>query len=86
MALLGTIPPRGWSPESRTEAEYNRAVIALGRKLEFPVARIFEEIEAGGDRHRHISDDGVHWTGEGMAAAGRAGGRAMDAVRFALRD
>jgi len=86
VVLLGTIPPRGWSPGSEPEVRYNRAVLDLAARLRIPAARIFEGITAAGDRRRFIAGDGVHWTGEGMAVAGRAWGKAMAEVRFVLRD
>lgn len=87
VALLGTIPPRGFAdPASTPEADYNRAVMELGRKIQVPVAHIFESIQAAGDRKQFIADDGVHWNGAGMAIAGRAWGRALKQTRFVIRD
>lgn len=86
VALLGTIPPRGFTdPDSVPEARYNAAVVALARRLRVPVAYIFESIQAAGDRRRFLAPDGVHWTGEGMEVAGKAWGRTMAQVRFVLR-
>jgi len=84
--ILGTIPPRGWTPESAPEANFNRHVVELCRKLEVPCGYIFEDFQAAGDRRRHLSGDGVHWTGSGMAIAGRAWGKTLDQIRFTLRD
>lgn len=87
VALLGTIPPRGFAdPASAPEAAYNRAVMELGRKLQVPVAYIFESLQAAGERTKYIAGDGVHWNGDGMRIAGLAWGRAMAQARFALRD
>lgn len=86
VAVLGTIPPRGWTPESAPEANFNRHVVELCRRLQIPVGYIFEDFQAAGDRRRHISGDGVHWTGSGMAVAAKAWGRTLDQIRFALRD
>jgi hypothetical protein len=58
----------------------------LGRKIQVPVAHIFESIQAAGDRKQFIADDGVHWNGAGMAIAGRAWGRALKQTRFVIRD
>ncbi len=86
VVILGTIPPRGFSdPESRPEREYNQVVIERARKLKVPVAYIFDEIQAGGDRRQYIWRDGVHWTPKGMEAAARAWERTMRQVEFALR-
>lgn len=87
VALLGTIPPRGFAdPASAPEAAYNHAVAELGRKLKVPVAYIFESLQAAGERHTYIAGDGVHWNGDGMRIAGLAWGRALAQTRFALRD
>jgi hypothetical protein len=86
VAILGTIPPRGWTPESAPEAEFNRHVVELCRKLQVPTGHIFEDFQAAGDRRTHISGDGVHWTGSGMEIAAKAWGKALDQIRFALRD
>jgi hypothetical protein len=80
-------PPRGFKdPESKPEAVYNARVIELARGLKVPVGYVFEEIQAAGDRHKYISRDGVHWTQPGKELAGRAWARALDQVRFVLRD
>ncbi len=85
--LLGTIPPRGFKdPKSQPEARYNARVIELAGKLKVPVGYVFEEIQAAGDRRKYISRDGVHWTQPGKALAGRAWAKALDQVRFVLRD
>jgi len=86
VATLGTIPPRGWIPESAPEARFNQHLTALCRKLQIPTGYIFEDFQAAGERRRYLGGDGVHWTGEGMAIAGRAWGKAMEQVRFVLRD
>jgi hypothetical protein len=85
VAILGTIPPRGWTPESAPEARFNLQIIRLGRQLNIPTGYIFEAFQAAGDRRRFMGSDGVHWTGEGMALAGEAWGRTIDQIRFALR-
>jgi lysophospholipase L1-like esterase len=83
---LGTIPPRGWTPESAPEARYNQQLIALCRTLQVPVGYIFEDFQAAGDRRKYMGGDGVHWTGEGMEIAGRAWGKTLAQLRFVLRD
>jgi hypothetical protein len=84
--ILGTIPPRGWTPESAPEATFNRHVVALCRRLAIPTGYIFEDFQAAGDRRRHMGSDGVHWRGSGMEIAARAWGKALDQIRFVLRD
>jgi len=86
VAVLGTIPPRGWTSESAPEANFNRHVVELCRKLKIPTGYIFEGFQAAGDRRRYMGGDGVHWTGDGMAIAGKAWGSALEQVRFVLRD
>ncbi|MBL7039364.1 MAG: hypothetical protein ISR77_12095 [Pirellulaceae bacterium] len=86
VAILGTIPPRGWTPESQPEANFNKHVIELCRKLKIPTGYIFEDFQAAGDRRTYMGGDGVHWRGEGMAIGAKAWGKALDQIRFALRD
>ena len=88
MAVLGTIPPRGWTPESQPEANYNARVVKLCRELKIPTGYIFEGFQAAGpeNRRKYLGDDGVHWRGEGMEIAGRAWGRTLDQIRFVIRD
>jgi lysophospholipase L1-like esterase len=84
--VLGTIPPRGWTPESAPEAAFNRRVIELCRKLQVPTAYIFEGFQAAGDRRKYMAKDGVHWRGEGMQIGARAWAKTLDQIRFVLRD
>ncbi len=84
--VLGTIPPRGWSPESRPEADYNRSLVELCRKLRIPAGHIFEDFQSAGDRKMLLGEDGVHWRGEGMEVAGKAWGKTLRQIRFVLRD
>jgi len=88
VAVLGTIPPRGWTAESRPEADFNQSLIELCRKLEIPTGYIFEGFQEKGpeDRRTYMGGDGVHWTGAGMAIGGRAWSATLDQVRFVLRD
>jgi lysophospholipase L1-like esterase len=86
VAVLGTIPPRGWTPESAPEARFNQQVVGLCRKLQVPTGYIFEGFQAAGDRRRSMGGDGVHWTGEGMEIAGRAWGKTLEQIRFVVRD
>lgn len=86
VCILGTIPPRGWTPESQPEANFNKYVIELCRKLKIPTGYIFEDFQAAGDRRKYMGGDGVHWRGEGMAIGAKAWGKALDQIRFALRD
>ena len=88
VAVLGTIPPRGWTAESDPEARFNKHLIELCRKLEIPIAYIFEGFQEKGpdNRRTYMGNDGVHWTGEGMAVCGRAWGATLDEMPFVLRD
>ncbi len=86
VCILGTIPPRGWTPESQPEANFSRHVVELCRKLKIPTGYIFEDFQAAGDRRKCMGGDGVHWRGEGMAIGAKAWGKALDQIRFALRD
>jgi len=88
VAVLGTIPPRGWSPASQPEADYNAQVVKLCQELHIPTGYIFEGFQAAGpaDRRKYLGDDGVHWRGEGMEIAARAWSKTLDQVRFVLRD
>lgn len=88
VAFLGTIPPRGWTPESAAEAQFNRHVAELCRGLKIPCGYIFEAFQAAGpeNRRQYLGDDGVHWRGEGMKLAAEAWGRALEQVRFVVRD
>lgn len=86
VCILGTIPPRGWTPESQPEANFNKHVVELCRKLKIPTGYIFEDLQAAGDRRKYMGGDGVHWRGEGMAIGAKAWGKALDQIRFALRD
>jgi hypothetical protein len=86
VAVLGTIPPRGWTLESAPEARFNQHLIALCGKLQAPTGYLFEGFQAAGDRRKYLAGDAVHWTGEGMAIAGRAWGRTLEQIRFVLRD
>ena len=84
--MLGTIPPSGWTPESAPEARFNQQLVALCRKLQIPTSYIFEDFQEAGDRRKFMGSDGVHWRGEGMEIAGRAWGKTLEQVRYALRD
>lgn len=87
VAILGTIPPRGFEDAaSAPEAAYNARLIELARELRTPVAYIFESVQSSGARRNFLAADGVHWTAQGMEVAGRAWGRAFQNVRFVLRD
>ncbi len=88
VAVLGTIPPRGWAPDSQPEADYNAELVKLCQRLKIPAGYIFEGFQAAGpaDRRKYLGDDGVHWRGEGMEIAGRAWGKTLDQIRFVLRD
>ena len=88
VAGLGTIPPRGWAPDSQPEADYNAELVKLCQRLKIPTGYIFEGFQnAGpGNRRKYLGDDGVHWGGEGMGIAGRAWGKTLDQIRFVLRD
>jgi hypothetical protein len=88
VAVLGTIPPRGWAPESAPEASFNRHVIERCGKLKIPIGYVFEGFQEAGPQNRrtYMGGDGVHWTGEGMAIGARAWGRALEQIRFGLRD
>ncbi|HVY61347.1 MAG TPA: GDSL-type esterase/lipase family protein, partial [Planctomycetota bacterium] len=87
VAVLGTIPPRGFDdPDSAPEKAYDEAVVAAARRLKVPVAYIFRDLQAAGDRRRLISKDGVHWTADGMRVAAGAWEKAIDQVRWVLRD
>ncbi|MDP6506536.1 MAG: SGNH/GDSL hydrolase family protein, partial [Planctomycetota bacterium] len=89
VAIVGTIPPRGFKdPKSTGEANYNAALKDLARKLKIPVGYIFEEIQALGFEKRNtcIAADGVHWHRNGFFVAAQSWGKALDEVRFVLRD
>jgi len=86
VCILGTIPPRGWTPESQPEANFNKHVVELCRKLKIPTGYIFEDFQAAGDRRTYMGGDGVHWRGEGMAIGAKAWAKALDQNRFAIRD
>jgi hypothetical protein len=88
VAVLGTIPPRGWTPEAQPEAGYNAEVIKLCREQRVPTGYIFEGFQAAGPENRktYMGGDGVHWRGEGMEIAGLAWGRTLDQIRFVVRD
>ncbi len=88
VAVLGTIPPRGWTPESAPEAGFNKHLVELCRKLKIPTGYIFESFQAAGleNRRTYMGGDGVHWTGAGMAIGGKAWGKALEQIRFVLRD
>jgi len=88
VAVLGTIPPRGWEPDSAPEANFNRHVVELCRKLAIPTGYLFEGFQEAGPENRrtYMGGDGVHWTGEGMAIGGRAWGKALEQVRFVIRN
>jgi hypothetical protein len=88
VAVLGTIPPRSWTPDSAPEANFNRHVVELCRKLRIPTSYIFEKFQEAGPENRrtYMGGDGVHWTGAGMAVAGRAWGKTLEQIRFVLRD
>jgi len=88
VAVLGTIPPRGWDAESAPEANFNRHVIELCRKLKIPTGYIFEGFQEAGPENRrtYLGGDGVHWTGAGMAIGARAWGKALEQIRFVIRD
>ena len=88
VAVLGTIPPRGWTPASQPEADYNAQVVKLCRERKIPTGYIFEGFQTVGpeDRRKYLGDDGVHWRGEGMEIAALAWGRTLDQIRFVIRD
>jgi len=88
VAVLGTIPPRGWTAESAPEANFNKHVIELCRKLKIPTGYIFEGFQAAGaeKRRTYMGGDGVHWTGQGMALGGKAWGKTLTQIRFVIRD
>lgn len=87
MVILGTIPPRGFGdPESRPEAEFNRALVETCGKHGIPCGHLFEEYQRHPDRRDLIAGDGVHNTAAGMAASARAWKRVWDEVHFVLRD
>lgn len=87
IVVLGTIPPRGFSdPKSKPEAKYNEAVIDLGRELKVPVAYIFRDIQAEGNRAKMIAGDGIHWTIEGMHIAAQAWKKTLEQIEFVIRD
>jgi lysophospholipase L1-like esterase len=85
--IIGTIPPRGFKdPDSAPEAEFNRQLIEMAGRQKIPAAYIFESIQAAGPRQQFIARDGVHWNAAGMELAARAWARAVEQVRFTLRD
>ena len=87
VVLFGSLPPRGLDdPESKPEAVYNVALHKLGRRIQVPVAGIFEEFKTAGNRRLYLSGDGAHWTSAGMELAARAWAKAMDQVEWVLRD
>jgi hypothetical protein len=88
LAVLGTIPPRGWTPASQDEADYNAELVKLCHSLHIPTGYIFEGFQAAGPENRktYLGDDGVHWRGEGMEIAARAWGKTLDQIRFVIRD
>ena len=85
---MRVFPPRGWTPDSTPEAAFNRQLVELCRRLQIPTGYIFEAFQGAGPESRktYMGGDGVHWTGEGMALAGRAWARTLDQLRFVLRD
>jgi lysophospholipase L1-like esterase len=86
VAVLGTIPPRGWEPASSPEARYNARLVELCGKKGIPVGYIFEAFQAAGDRRGLLDADGVHWRLQGMELAARAWAKTLEQVRFVLRD
>jgi len=88
VAVLGTIPTRGWTPESAPEANFNKHVVELCRKLDIPTGYIFERFQEKGHENRrsYMGHDGVHWKGAGMMLGAAAWAGALDQIRFALRD
>jgi hypothetical protein len=86
IAVVGTIPPRDWSPDSAPEANFNKNIVELCRRLKTPVGYIFEDFQAAGDRSKYMGSDGVHWRGAGMEIAARAWGKTLEQIRFVLRD
>jgi len=87
VVLFGTVPPRGFKdPESKPEAEFNRQLKDLGRRLGVPVADLFREVQMAGDRKEFLAGDGVHWKKAGMAVAGQAWAKTMRQVQWVLRD
>lgn len=85
--VLGTMPPRGFrDPESGPEANYNKALIELCRKLRVPRGHLFEEYQSQPDRRVLLAGDGVHNTVEGMRVSARAWKRAGSQILFILRD
>lgn len=87
VVLFGEVPPAYFDdPESKPEAKYNEALAETARRIKVPMAYIFRDIQAAGDRRTFISGDGIHWTGEGMEVGGKAWAKAMAQVRWLLRD
>lgn len=87
IVVLGTIPPRQFDdPQSRPEALFNASLIKRARKSKVPVAYIFRDIQAGGNRKKFIWSDGIHWTSKGMETAAKAWAKTIRQVEFALRD
>ncbi|MCK4292729.1 MAG: hypothetical protein KAY65_05995 [Planctomycetes bacterium] len=84
--VVGTIPPRGWSPDSAPEAKFNKNIVELCHRLKTPVGYIFEDFQAAGDRRRYMGSDGVHWRDAGMEIGARAWGKTLEQIRFVLRD
>lgn len=84
--VVGTIPPRGWSPDSAPEAKFNKNIVELCHRLKTPVGYIFEDFQGAGDRRRYMGSDGVHWRGAGMEIGARAWGKTLEQIRFVLRD
>ena len=86
VAFLGTIPPRGWTPESAPEAKFNRHLVELCRSRRIPAGYIFETFQTAGERRKYMGNDGVHWQGTGMALAARTWAAALNEIRFVIRD
>ncbi|MBN1809850.1 MAG: SGNH/GDSL hydrolase family protein [Planctomycetes bacterium] len=87
VVMFGTVPPKGFTdPDSKPEARYNEALAERAQSIGVPVAYVFQEIQAAGDRRNYISGDGIHWTGAGMEKAGIAWGKTMKHVQWVLRD
>jgi len=71
VAVIGTIPPRGFKdPSSKPEARYNAALVKTCRANKIPVCYLFEYFQSLPDRRKLLAGDGVHWQGEGFPGHG----------------
>ena len=85
--IIATIPPRGFAdPDSKPEANFNVAVVKMCKENKIPVAYLFENFQAGGDRKKLVAGDGVHLVDGGFYQAGLAWGATMRQVSFVLMD